>query len=66
MIKEDKEVLKELILSYSSKDFMKSLKEIVAEAADHLSDVGFKERAAELSVLAQSLEDITSGRPFLV
>ncbi len=66
MLKEDKDFLKNLFVDYTPQDIMKALVEISAEAADEASDNGMKEDAKKLSVLAQSLEDITTGRPFLV
>lgn len=66
MLKEDKDFLRNLLADYGPKEVMKALLEATAEAADEASDNGLKDDAKELSFMAQTLEDITSGRPFLV
>lgn len=66
MLPEDEEGLKELLILYSPKTVMRRLSILASEAADEASDHGLKEQAKDLSQMAQALEDITSGRPFLV
>lgn len=66
MFQEDKEFLKNLFADYSPQEIMKALVEVVGEAADEASDEGLKDDAKALSQMAKTLEDITSGRPFLV
>ena len=66
MLKEDMDKLKDLVMNYSPNEFMKVLKTVVQDVADENSDNGLKERAKDFSRLAQTLDDITSGRPFLV
>lgn len=65
-MKEDKDFLRNLFVDYDPKEVMKALVEVVGEAADEASDNDLKDDAKALSQMAQSLEDITSGRPFLV
>lgn len=66
MLKEDKAKLMDLVANYSPNEFMEVLKSVVQEVADENSDNGMKERAKDFSLLAQALDDITSGRPYLV
>lgn len=66
MFQEDKEFLKNLFVDYSPQEVMKTLVEVVGEAADEASDEGLKDDAKALSQMAKTLEDITSGRPYLV
>lgn len=66
MLPEDEEGLKELLIMYGPKTVMRRLSVLASEAADEASDFDLKEQAKELSQMAQALEDITSGRPFLV
>ncbi len=66
MLKEDKDFLRNLFNDYTPQHVMKALVEVVGEAADEASDNDLKDDAKNLSQMAQTLEDITSGRPFLV
>lgn len=66
MLREDREKLRELLSNYSPKEVMANLASVALEAADDLSDNGIKEKAQELVVFSSSLEDLISGRPFLV
>lgn len=69
MLKEDREKLKELMLQYPAKDLMKALSETALEVAGDLSDMcgGHTPPIAKDYVqLSVSLEDLATGRPFLV
>jgi hypothetical protein len=66
MLKEDKDFLKNLFADYTPQLVMRTLVEVVGEAADEASDNGLKDDAKNLTLFAKALEDITSGRPFLV
>lgn len=66
MFQDDKEFLKGLFVDYTPQEVMKAMLEVVAEAADEASDNGCKDDAKALSQMAKTLEDITSGRPYLV
>ena len=66
MLKEDKDFLRNLFNDYTPQLVMRTLVEVVGEAADEASDNGLKDDAKALSAMAKTLEDITSGRPFLV
>lgn len=66
MFKEDKDFLKNLLADYDPKLVMRALAEAAQEAADEASDDGLSDDAKQLSLMAQALEDITSGRPYLV
>jgi len=66
MLKEDREKLKELMMNYSAKDLMNELSEVALEVAGDLSDIGSNEMSKLYTVLSVSLEELSSGRPFLV
>ena len=66
MLKEDRDKLKELMMNYPAKDLMAELSGVAQEVADDLSDMGAKEMAKDYVRIVVSLEDITSGRPFLI
>lgn len=66
MLPEDEEVLKELFLNYSPQLIMKRLSVLALEAASDCSDNGLKDRAKELVQFSIAMEDLTSGRPFLL
>jgi hypothetical protein len=69
MLKEDKETLKELMLHYPAKDLMKALSEVALEVAGDLSDLCEGHAppiAKDYTQLSVSLEELASGRPFLV
>jgi hypothetical protein len=62
----DKEMLKKLFKSYRVSEVMKELSKSSLEVASDLSDDGFKDEAKELVQFSATLDDIVSGRPFLV
>lgn len=62
----DSALLKSMLKMYSAKELMQELGEVAAELADECSDDGLKDKAKELSIFAQTMEDLVSGRPFLV
>lgn len=59
-------LLKEMLKTYSTKNVMLALAKAASDLADNYVDSGMKDNAKELSLLSQSLEDLVSGRPFLV
>lgn len=62
----DEALLKSMLKMYSTKEMMLALAETASEAADESSDDGLKDKAKELSLFAQTMEDLVVGRPFLV
>lgn len=69
MLKEDKEKLKELMMGYSAKVLMEALSEVALEVASDLSDMceGHSSPIVkQYTQLSASLDDLVSGRPFLV
>lgn len=66
MLKEDKEKLRDLLKSYSPKEVMADLSEIALEAAGDISDAGMQDQAKELVKFSVALDDLISGRPFLI
>jgi hypothetical protein len=66
MLNKDKDKLQELLELYSSKEVMRELSTIALELAGDCSDDGFKEKAKELVQFSVALDDLVSGRPFLV
>jgi hypothetical protein len=66
MFPDDKENLKRILMSYSSKELLKELVAMTLDAAGNYSDIGDSQRAKEYTNLSVSLEDLSSGRPFLV
>jgi hypothetical protein len=66
MLNKDKDMLKELLEQYSAKEVMKELSSIALEVAGDVSDDGFKDKAKELVKFSAALDDLTSGRPFLI
>lgn len=69
MLKEDKEKLKELVMNYPPDMLLKELASAVSEVADEMAD-GHEGAPPPIvkryTVMASSLEDLMSGRPFLV
>ena len=51
---------------YTTKEIMQALAEVASEVADESSDDGFNDKAKEMTVFAQTMEDLIAGRPFLV
>lgn len=66
MLQEDKEKLKQILSDYSPQEIMTQLSELAVQAADQLSDNGLKDQAKDLVKFSISLDDLISGRPFLV
>lgn len=66
MLKDDREQLKKLMMNYPSKDVMKELSSIAIEVAGELSDIGVKEMAKDYVKFSAALDDLISGRPFLI
>ncbi len=69
MLKEDKEKLKELVMNYPANILLKQLAETVSEVADEMADLHQGNPppiVKDYSRLASSLEDLMSGRPYLV
>lgn len=69
MLKEDKDKLKELMMSYPAKDLVEALSEVALEVAGDLSDMcgGHSTPIAKTyTQLSATLEDVAKGRPFLV
>lgn len=66
MLPEDEDIVRDLFLNYSPQLIMRRLSALALEAADNFSDLQLKHRAKELVALSISLEDLVSGRPFLV
>lgn len=66
MLNKDKDKLQELLEQYSAQEVMKELSTIALELAGDCSDDGLKEKAKELVQFSVALDDLVSGRPFLV
>jgi len=66
MLQQDRDKLRELFSNYSPKEIMADLVSIALESANDLSDNGYKQQAQDLVKFAVSLEDLISGRPFLI
>lgn len=66
MLQEDKDKLRELLKEYSAKEVMRDFSEIALSAADEYSDMDLKDKVKELILFAVAMEDLISGRPFLV
>lgn len=66
MLEQDRNKLKELFSNYSPQELISELSDVALETASELSDDGLKERAQDLVKFSVSLEDLISGRPFLV
>jgi hypothetical protein len=69
MLPEDKEKLKELMMNYSADVFLREMADVALEVASDLSDLheGCPPPVAKrYTQIAVSLEDIVSGRPYLV
>jgi hypothetical protein len=66
MLQEDELLLKELFINYPAKLVMKRLAAITLDAASDCSDVGYNDKAKELVQISVAIDDIISGRPFLV
>lgn len=66
MLPFDKEYLKNMLLIYPPKEVMRELAGIALEVADEASDNGSKETAKELVLFSVALDDLITGRPFLV
>lgn len=66
MLQEDRDKIKELLKNYSTKEVVSNLAAVALETADDLSDDGLKDQAQDLVRFSVSLEDLISGRPFLV
>jgi len=69
MLLEDKKILKKLMMSYSADVFIKDMADVALEVAGDLSDLhegtspAVSKRYTQIAVL---LEDIVSGRPYLL
>lgn len=66
MLQADKDKLKELLKTYTAKEVMRELSDVALEAAGDLSDNGNQKEAKEMTVFSVALEDLVTGRPFLV
>lgn len=66
MLPEDKETLKRILMEYPAKMVMRELSGLALEVAGEVSDAGAKEMAKDYVQFSVALEDLTSGRPFLV
>jgi hypothetical protein len=62
----DDALLRSMLKMYSTKEMMQGLAEAAADMADECSDNDLKDKAKELSLFAQTMEDLISGRPFLI
>lgn len=66
MLAEDLDKLKDLFRNYSPQEVAGALAQAAMETASDMSDDGFSDKSKELVVFASSLEDLISGRPYLV
>lgn len=66
MLKEDKEKLRELMRNYPAKAVMGELAKIALEVASEVSDDDHSDLAKEYVRFSVALDDVISGRPFLV
>ncbi len=66
MLLEDEIKLVELFEQYPPKVIMTALSAIAQSVADDCSDNGFSDKAKELTLLSVAIDDIISGRPYLV
>lgn len=66
MLKEDKEKLRELMRNYPAKAVMGELAKIALEVASEVSDDDHSDLAKEYVRFSVALDDMISGRPFLV
>lgn len=66
MLAEDLDTLKDLLQNYSPQEVAGALAQAAIETASDLSDDGFNDKSKQLVVFAASLEDLISGRPYLV
>jgi hypothetical protein len=66
MSKEDKAKLRELMRNYPAKAVMGELSKIALEVAGEVSDDGHSDLAKEYVRFSVALDDVISGRPFLV
>jgi hypothetical protein len=62
----DNAFLRSMLKTYSTKEMMQGLAKAAAQMADESSDNYLKDKAKELSLFAQTMEDLVSGRPFLI
>ena len=62
----DDALLRSMLKMYSTKEMMQGLAEAATDVAGECSDNDLKEKAKELSLFAQTMEDLVSGRPFLI
>lgn len=62
----DEALLKSMLKIYSTKEMMQTLGEVASELANECSDEGLKDKSKDLSIFAQTMEDLVSGRPFLI
>lgn len=58
MLQEDKKVLVSLVKSYPPADFLSALVSAFREHRDELSDLGIKDKAKELSEVAELVGEI--------
>jgi len=66
MLKEDKDKIKDLLMNYPCKEVMKQFSAAAIEVAGEVSDAGAQEMAKELVKFSVALDDLISGRPYLV
>jgi len=66
MLQRDQKKLFDLLSKYPTKEVMNNLVKMSFTLADDLSDQGSKEQAQELLKFAVSLEELISGRPYLI
>jgi hypothetical protein len=58
MLQEDKKVLVSLVKSYPPKEILSALVSVFREHRDELSDLGIKDKAKELSEVAELVGEI--------
>jgi hypothetical protein len=66
MLIKDRQILKDILMNYTAQEVMRELSEISSDVADELSDNGFKDQAKDMVKFSVALNDLISGRPFLI
>jgi hypothetical protein len=62
----DNALLRSMLKMYSAKEMLQGLAEAASDMADESSDNGLKDKAKELTIFAQVMEDLVVGKPFLL
>jgi hypothetical protein len=62
----DQDKLRDLFKNYSPQEIMVSLSQLALEQASEFSDLGLADQAKDLVKFSISLDDLISGRPFLI